>query len=95
MLTQEFDGDDKLAMLMTRYEKEQQEFENHWLWRELKTTPREFFAKIDAYVKTSGIDPRLWQEKLAEAKQGVLVRLRERSRQYTPTNFKQHHGLKA
>lgn len=95
ILTEKDFNNDKLVNLMRRYEKEQRDFDNHWLWQELKTTPKEFFRKVDDYVKTSGIDIQIWQQKLAAAKQSIMVRVRERDRIYTTMNFKKHTGIKA
>lgn len=84
---------DPLQNLLHRFDAEQKEFENHPLWRELGTTPKEFFAKIRGAVEASGIDPRVWQTKLAEAKQAVATRVREAKRDYV--SFKPIMGLKA
>lgn len=86
---------DKLDALLVRFEHEQKEFENHWLWRELGTPPKVFFAKIQETIETSGIDKTVWQAKLAEAKQVIETRVKERERTYAPMNYKTLTGLRA
>lgn len=53
----------------SKMEKSNKEFENHWLWRELQTTPKEFFAKLHDMLRDSGVSQKIWQEKLHIAKQ--------------------------
>lgn len=84
---------DQLQELLDRYQKEQREFENHWLWKELETTPKAFFAHVRASVQKSGIEPHVWQQKLEEAKQVIETRVKEREEAKT-VNFKRLKGLR-
>lgn len=86
---------DNLQILLNRFDAEQRDFENHPLWRELGTTPQEFFEKVRATVESSGIDPRLWQAKLAEAKQAIETRTKEAWRNYNQPSFNPIIGLRA
>lgn len=86
---------DNLQTLLNRFDREQRDFENHPLWRELDTTPQEFFTKVRSAVENSGIDPRLWQAKLAEARQSIQTRIKETQRDYHPPHFKPIIGLRA
>jgi len=85
---------DKLEFLLERYQKEEQEFQNHPLWRQLKTTPQEFFKRVNRYVEESGMDPRVWQQKLTEAKKTIETRMMEQTGQYDKVNFKNIKGLR-
>ena len=75
-------SDEKIKETLDAYDKEQQEFENHWLWQELQTTPQEFFKSVREYVKQSGIDEHMWQQKLAEAKQALETQVAEQEKNY-------------
>lgn len=86
---------DALTLLLERCEREQREFQNHWLWQELKTTPQDFFARVKRQVAQSGIDPEVWRQKLSEAKQAIETRVKERAAKYERVNFKHCQGLKA
>lgn len=85
---------DNLELILQRYEEEQKEFENHWLWKKLGTTPQVFFAKVNEYVEKSGIDKNIWEHKLAEAKKTLQTRMNEKNGQYQRVNFKNIKGLK-
>lgn len=62
-------GQDKIEALLTRYKSDQREFESHPLWRELDTTPTEFFMAVDDFIARNGIPRREWEAKVALAKQ--------------------------
>lgn len=85
---------DRLDALLRRFEKEQQEFENHWLWQKLGTTPAEFFACVRQSVAKSGIKPEVWQQKLAQAKKALETRVRENRGEYERVNFNNMKGLR-
>lgn len=74
---------DPVRDILQKYEKEQREFEKHWLWQKLKTTPKEFFDHVDQVIRDSGIPPQIWQQRLKEARQTIETRIREKYRMYT------------
>lgn len=80
---------------LVRYEREQREFENHWLWRELGTTPREFFAAVDAYVTANGIDREEWDAKVRSAKRCLEARVRAERKPPRPFSLETLTGLRA
>ncbi len=86
--------DERINHLLKEYKKEQEAFENHWLWKELKTTPKDFFAKVNEHVAKSGIDRDLWETKLKEAKKVIETRVREQKGEYNKVNFKNIKGLR-
>jgi len=92
--TQQKNQKDKLELLLERFEKEQEEFENHWLWKQLGTTPQAFFAKVNESIEKSGIDKQVWENKLIEAKKTLQTRLNEKKGQYQRVNFKTLKGLR-
>lgn len=87
--------EDKIAKALKQYEADQHEFENHPLWRELGTTPKEFFNKVNEIVKKSGISQEEWQQKLSEAKQALNTRIKEKRGSYEKFNLNQFKGLRA
>lgn len=86
--------EDKINEMLRRCKKEQEDFENHWLWKKLKTTPKEFFAKIAESVKKSGMSQSEWQDKLLKMKKVFETRSREKAGKYQPVDFKNVRGLK-
>lgn len=86
---------DKVQEALDLYEREQREFENHWLWKELNTTPKEFFGRVHEVVKSSGIAEDVWKQKLSEARLALETRLKEKKGQYQKFNLNSFKGLKA
>lgn len=74
---------DPVRDILKKYAKEQREFEKHWLWQKLKTTPQQFFEQLDQAIRQSGIPPEVWREKTRQAKQIIETRIREKYRMYT------------
>ena len=87
-------GNDKLATLIKRYQKEQYEFENHWMWQKLGTTPKQFFAKVHDYIEKSGVDKDEWQRELKEAKDDLETRMREQRGDYQKLDWKMVRGIR-
>lgn len=85
---------DKLEALLKHYENEQREFENHWLWRELNTTPKDFFSSIHQYIENNQINRSDWEEKLYEAKQVIETRIREQRQTIKPKGIKNFYAYK-
>lgn len=85
---------DKIDEMLRQYKKEQQDFENHWLWKKLKTTPHDFFERIAKSVEKSGVSKSEWQMSLLKIKKVLETRLREKKRQYQPVDFKNVRGIK-
>lgn len=81
--------------VLDRYEREQREFEDHWLWRELGTTPADFFSAVDAYVEASGIPRSEWDAKVRAAKLALESRVREQRRPECRFSLNMLTGLKA
>ena len=86
---------DCIDEMLIRHAREQREFERHWLWHELGTTPKEFFAAVDAYVDQSGIDREIWNTKVREAKQNIETRIREQKRPERIFSLNTLTGLRA
>jgi hypothetical protein len=87
-------NDKKIEEVLALYEKEQAAFDNHWLWKELNTTPKEFYQQVNEYVKTSGVAEHVWEKKLKEAKQALEIKLKEQRGQYQAVNFKVLKGIR-
>lgn len=85
---------DKIEELLKQYKKEQHDFENHWLWQKLKTTPKDFFERIAENVKKSGMSKSEWQENLLKMKKTLETRMREKKGRYQPVDFKNVKGIK-
>lgn len=92
---QKFDQTDlKVARILKDYHNQQKDFENHPLWRELGVSPKEFFRQVDEYVQKSGIDQRIWKQKLAEAKRVIETRAKEQAGEYKAVNLNQQRGIR-
>lgn len=85
---------EKNQYILELYNKEQKDFESHWIWKELGTTPKEFFEKVDEYVKSSGIEPKVWEEKLKEAKKNIETQINEQNKKYKKVDFNNFSGIK-
>lgn len=86
---------DRLKEILTRYRREQDEFDNHPLWVELGTTPHQFFAHIQHVLKKRNINAVVWEQKLKEAKDALQTQVREQRGEYDQVQFKHKQGLRA
>lgn len=86
--------DEKVVQILKDYHSQQKDFENHPLWKELGVSPQQFFKKVDDYIKSSGIDQRVWQQKLKEAKRVIDTRAKEQVGDYQKIQFNQKRGIR-
>jgi hypothetical protein len=86
---------DKLQLLLERYQREQREFENHPLWKQLGTTPKGLSEMTRREVQKRGVSPAEWQVMLVRQMQIIKTQVRERVGEYEPVNFKRYSGLRA
>ncbi len=93
-MTFENSSKDPIEIVLERYEREQREFEQHWLWKELGATPQEFFAMIDRSVKANGIAPEVWQAKLNDARKAIATRVQESKADHKKVAFQTFRGLR-
>lgn len=70
------------------YEREEKEFQNHWVWKELRCKPEEFFAAVKKHVAGMNIPKERWQEIYQKARQASRVRSNERRGAYSMGNLK-------
>ncbi len=69
-------------------EKEQQEFNNHWVWKELNCTPDDFFKALNRHVQTLNVPPQEWKQAYDHAKESSRVRSAERRASYKPASLR-------
>ena len=81
-------AEDKAEAALKMLEKENAEFNNHWVWRELQTTPDKFFENVKAHVKTLGIPEKEWNEMYNKTKEAHRIRALEKRNAYRPMNLK-------
>ena len=54
-------------------EKEEQDFQNHWFWKEIQTTPREFFEMVETEIYKLGYSKKDIEAMIEEAKKDLLL----------------------
>jgi len=61
--------EDKLAAALELFEKEQKEFENHWVWNKLGCKPEQFFDAVKTHVDSMNLSNGEWEEAMNRAKE--------------------------
>lgn len=77
------------------YEKEEQAFQNHWLWKELNASPQDIFLRVNESLKKGQVDPVVWQKRLSEAREALQTRVTEQRQRYQKVNLKMMRGIRA
>lgn len=75
-------------------EKENQEFQNHWVWKNLNCKPATFFEAVKKHVASMNIPPEKWNESYKRAREASRVRSGERRQAYQPVNLRLIGSLK-
>ncbi|MCP5463589.1 MAG: hypothetical protein H7A33_01030 [Deltaproteobacteria bacterium] len=81
--------------ILKTYEDAQKEFENHWLWRELNTTPKEFFAAARSYAAEQGYSPEEWNQMVEDAKQQIETEAQEKQQVKKTVTWKRFNMVRA
>lgn len=79
---------------LEQYEKDQKEFENHQVWKNLNCKPDEFFEAVKKHVASLNIQPDKWNETYRRAKEASKVRSAERRQVYQPASLRLIGSLK-
>ena len=82
---------DPAEEILAQYEKEEREFRDHWVWKELKCSPEEFFKAIKHHVQNLNLSPAEWESALQKAREASRIRSIERRQMYHSVNL-QHRG---
>lgn len=85
---------DRSEEILAAFEKEEKEFRNHWVWKNLNCSPEEFFKALKRHVHTLKIPPAEWEKELKKAKEASRIRSLERRQVYRPANFQLIGNLK-
>lgn len=81
--------------ILESYEKEEQAFQNHWLWKDLNGSPKEIFHRVNETLKKGQVDPAVWQKRLTEAREALQTRINEQRQRYQKVNLKMMRGIRA
>jgi len=84
---------DPLESLLEAYQKEQREFENHWFWKKIQMTPKEFFSKIGKNIPCP-FSQKVWKEKLDHARKNIETQLKEKYRNYKLPDQRLYQAIK-
>lgn len=76
-------AEEALALL----DKENKEFNNHWLWKELNCSPDEFFEKMNKHVASLNIPKDEWNRAFEKAKAEHKVKALEKRTRFRPANL--------
>lgn len=74
--------------ILALYEKEEREFQQHWVWKELQCKPEAFFKAVREHVDKMKVSPEIWEKMYARAKEASRVRSSEKRAAYRPMNLK-------
>lgn len=74
------------AQALAEYEKAQEEYRNHWLWKKLNVTPEEYYEKVQAHIDSLNISNEEWNQTYLQTKQEIKTRAREQDQAYQPIN---------
>ena len=69
---------DALEQALVQYEQEQNEFENHWVWKKLGCKPKQFFQAVQKHVDSMNVSKEQWEGALTRAKQAPRVQTAEK-----------------
>lgn len=86
---------DKLELMLQQYEREQRDFENHWIWRQLDTTPKEFFEALKERMGQMNVPREKWLEIYGRVKESHRVRALEREKKYKIVDYKLMKAIRA
>lgn len=84
-----------LELALQEYEQDQREFENHWVWKQLDTSPREFFEALRERIKQIDVPQEKWLEIYNRVKETHRVRALEKQKNYKKVDFKLMKAIKA
>lgn len=77
------------------YEREEKEFQNHWVWKDLRCKPEEFFAAVKKHVASMNIPKDKWMKIYNKAKESNRVRSLEKRNQFSSSNLRMIGSLRA
>lgn len=77
------------------YEKEQKEFENHLVWKELNCRPKEFFQAVKRHVEGLNIPAEKWREMYQKARDASRVQSLEKRTTYQHSKLKLIGAIRA
>lgn len=74
-------------------QKENQEFENHWVWRKLGCRPQEFFQAFEKHVRSLNIPQDKWNTALTRAQEANRIQCKEKKNTFNPLHFQMMAGV--
>ncbi|HBF12833.1 MAG TPA: hypothetical protein DDW49_05515 [Deltaproteobacteria bacterium] len=80
--------DQKAMEVLAFYEKDEKEFQNHWVWKEMGCSPETFFKQVENYVESLNIPKLQWAEAYQKAKQVSRIRALEKHKLTNTHPFK-------
>ena len=72
---------DPLEQALALLEKEQREFEGHWIWEKLNCKPREFFQAFRRHAEALPVAKDQWERAYQKARDEILIKAKERASQ--------------
>jgi hypothetical protein len=79
---------DTLEKALELFEKEQKEFEGHWIWKSIGKTPNDFFKMVNAAKSSLSISTDQWEKMFQEKKRQYQIQAMERKRIFNPINLR-------
>lgn len=84
---------DPMEEALAFLEKENREFENHWVWKRLACKPEQFFEAFKRHADSLNIPKEKWEEALEKAKDVSRVRAKEKRATFSPLNMQLMQSL--
>lgn len=78
----------KIEESLALYKKDQEEFKNHRIWKELGCAPEKFFEAVKAHISTLNIPKEKWDEAYKKTKDINRVRALEKRTMFSPMNLR-------
>lgn len=79
---------------MKKMAEEEKSYQDHWVWKKLGCTPKEFATAVSEQVKKSGVDEKIWQERLQGFRDQIETSVREKKGNYQKTNLRLLGGIR-
>ena len=86
---------DEVEAALILLEKSNEEFKNHWVWKEMGATPEVFFEKVKKHVASLNIPKEQWDKMYSKTKEAHRIRALERRSLYRPMNLKLIGSIRA
>ena len=87
--------DPKDEKILAHIEREENEYRNHPVWRQMRCTPEQFNAAVKKFLVVNNIRTADFNRLLEKQMQKIATIVREQKRDYKSTNLRILSGMRA